>query len=958
MKYWICFLLLFAGFSILLADAVPPYVVPLYPTAGATGIPVNTDITFHIYDDVDGVNINSVIVNINGLNYTIFSEYFYYCGTPFDYIITINPPVNFQFGQIVNIQIDAEDLEDPPNIMPSYNYSFEMIEDLQPPYVGALDPPDGAINVPFDTDVEFNIYDSGIGVNLNSIVVNIQGVNYTHNSGNFSYTGTANNYHVIIDIPVNFSLGEVVEVSIDGADLNGMPMATFEYSFQIIEDVQPPYTGEWFPQPGSTGLPIDTNISFNIYDNIEGVDITSVNVNIQGITYTYLNTTFQYTTIPNGFSITIDPPYNFSYGEMVTVEIDAADLSQPPNQMSTFSFNFQCKFDDEPPYTGDYDPEPGQQDVAVETNIYFHIYDDDTGVDITTLHVDVNGTVYSVANGNLAYSGTVADYSITINPVSNFQYGEIVVVQVEAYDLASPANQLTNFSYSFQCIGDGASPYLGDFDPEQYSTNNPLNTNVSFHIYDDGFGVDISSVNVIIQGIEYSIGNGNLFYSGSLNDYLIIANPDQNFNSGDTVYVSIDAADLASPPHVMGTFNYSFECILEDSFPPFIWQPYPENGSTGVPVSTSISCYILDNESGVDSTSIIFKINDVPIDDYQIEPVIILGGSGYLISYQPAEPFQYEELVTVSISAADNALIPNILTEAVFTFECEDNQPPTIILPDSFSFEEDNILIENFSPYIFDPENDLPILEATVSNNIFISINGYMVTMQAAENWFGSETITFIIKDEEGNPLAMDVTDIIVTPVNDAPTFDLDILPRYISFRENDSYQIDFAEYIIDPEQQLSDLTLTITGNIQIVCEINDLEVTLTAPENWTGSEILIFTIDDNQGRLSSFVDITVTVLPLVPEEKVKVEPHTVTWSDSSCELIIYTLEEVGKIKCNIYNRRGKLIRSLPVQEYGENKRAFWNKCDSGSNPVSGGFYIYKISINNRIYQGSIIIAR
>ncbi|MBT3756571.1 MAG: hypothetical protein HOG24_09855, partial [Candidatus Cloacimonetes bacterium] len=67
----------------------------MYPTNGSVGIPVDSDVTFHIYDDADGVDINSVEVNIDGITYTTDSNSFFYSGTQYDYIITVNPPINF-----------------------------------------------------------------------------------------------------------------------------------------------------------------------------------------------------------------------------------------------------------------------------------------------------------------------------------------------------------------------------------------------------------------------------------------------------------------------------------------------------------------------------------------------------------------------------------------------------------------------------------------------------------------------------------------------------------------------------------------------------------------------------------------------------------------------------------------------------------------------------------------------
>jgi hypothetical protein len=1066
MKYFLVFLILIFSFF-LFADSVSPYVTPLYPLAGSNGIPVDSDVTFRIFDDIDGVDIQSVEVDINGITYTSNNSSFFYSGTIFSYIITINPPMDFQFDDLINIQIDASDLEVPANVMQTYSYSFQTIEDMQPPYIGGLDPEPGAVNIPQETDIGFTIYDSGIGVNLTSIVVVIQGVSYTHNDELFYYYGNTNEYHILINVPINFELAEIVEVSIDASDLNGISMATFEYSFEIIGDMQPPYTGEWNPEHGEDEVPIETNISFNVYDNIEGVDITSIIVDIQGIQFTHLNTSFTYQTIPNGYTVTLDLLNNFDFGEIVTVQIDAADLSQPANLMITYMYSFQCAYDISPPYTGNYDPIPGQQNAPINTNINFHVYDDDLGVDINTLLVDIDGVSYSIANGNLSFSGNSADYLISINPTENFEFSQLVTVEIDVADIAIPPNQLSGFSYSFQCISDNEAPYVTDIDPQAYSVDNPLNTNISFHIIDEGFGVDINTVVVNVQSIPYSVvlenlfysgtvndyliiidpienfnsgdivyisidasdmvipanqmetfsysfqcisdnetpyitnldpqaysvdnllntnisfhiideGFGvdintvvvnvqsipysvvleNLFYSGTVNDYLIIIDPIENFNSGDTVYVSIDASDMVIPANQMETFNYSFECIFEDVNPPFIWQPNPANDAVNISVFTPISCYILDNDSDVDPTSIEMNINNIAIEDFELEEISIMGKLCYIISYQSSQPFNYNEIITVNISAADLAIIPNLLTDATFSFECEENQPATITLPDSFVCEEDGLIIENFNLYIVNPLNDDLSLEVVVSNNLSITIDGFIVSIQPDQNWFGTENVSFIIRDEMGEPIASDNTNIVVSSVNDAPSFNADLFPEEITFTENTEKIIDFAPMISDPEQLLEELTLTITGSNDVIIDITDFIVTFSALVNWIGSEVLTVTLEDNVSRLSCSTELVVTVTSEEPDEKILIEPHTVKWDDDCCEITILSQVDLGKISGKIFNKSGKLIKKLIISEYGDRKQTSWDKRDSNQNLVSGGFYIYQIIINKRIYQGSIIIVR
>ncbi|NQT65194.1 MAG: hypothetical protein HQ554_03335, partial [FCB group bacterium] len=331
---------------------------------------------------------------------------------------------------------------------------------------------------------------------------------------------------------------------------------------------------------------------------------------------------------------------------------------------------------------------------------------------------------------------------------------------------------------------------------------------------------------------------------------------------------------------------------------------------------------------------------------------------GFVVFYQPALPFNNNEMITVDISAADLAIFPNVLNQASFSFVCEENQPPTINLPDSLTCDEDGLIIENFSFYITDPENDDPILEATISNNLTINVLSYMVTIEPNTNWFGTENISFIIKDEMGETIASDNTNIIVTSVNDEPSFNMDVLPDDLSFTENTVEQFDFTPTIIDPDQQLEELTLTIIGNDELMVDLTGFEATFSAPENWTGSELLTLTLDDNVSRATCTAELIVHVTPEIPDEKITIKPHTVSWNYDCCVITIYSQVDLEKISGKILNRHGKLIAKLNIQQYGENKQASWNKKDSEQNYVSGGFYIYQIKINNRIYQGSIIIAR
>ena len=191
------------------------------------------------------------------------------------------------------------------------------------------------------------------------------------------------------------------------------------------------------------------------------------------------------------------------------------------------------------------------------------------------------------------------------------------------------------------------------------------------------------------------------------------------------------------------------------------------------------------------------------------------------------------------------------------------------------SFEEDSILEDvDFTSYISDVDNTLEelTLSAVNSEHISVTVDGFEVSFSAAENWFGSESITFQIDDgvtrinmtslqsisKVANSSRLVVEsdlEVTVTPANDAPVIDL---PETFTFAEDSELVEDFSNYVSDVD--LDTLTLEVSEESNIIVEITDLTVTFTSLENWNGTETLTFTVNDNQSRAIDSDDVEVTV--------------------------------------------------------------------------------------------------
>jgi len=229
--------------------------------------------------------------------------------------------------------------------------------------------------------------------------------------------------------------------------------------------------------------------------------------------------------------------------------------------------------------------------------------------------------------------------------------------------------------------------------------------------------------------------------------------------------------------------------------------------------------------------------------------------AGTIVTFGATENWNGTELLTFTV---DDNQTRATASDSVDVIVIPINDPPTIILPDDFTFAEDSTLVEDFSVYIDDIDPDVLTLSVTGNTEITVDIAGIIVTFGATENWNGTETLIFTVDDNQTRATASDSVDVIVTPVNDPPTI---VLPDDFTFVEDSTLVEDFAVYIDDVDPDV--LTLSVTGNTEITVDIAGTVVTFGASENWNGTENLTFTVDDNQTRATASDSVDVIVTPV-----------------------------------------------------------------------------------------------
>ena len=100
-------------------------------------------------------------------------------------------------------------------------------------------------------------------------------------------------------------------------------------------------------------------------------------------------------------------------------------MTQPESHVPRFTYSFTCVSEETPPVVVSRSPAPDTNEVAVNSNISFEIDDNDSGVNIGTINVTIEG-IHAVINGVIqsGYQGSVTPdgsggYDVAINPGTN-----------------------------------------------------------------------------------------------------------------------------------------------------------------------------------------------------------------------------------------------------------------------------------------------------------------------------------------------------------------------------------------------------------------------------------------------------------------------------------------------------------------------------------------------------------
>ncbi|MDR1998303.1 MAG: T9SS type A sorting domain-containing protein, partial [Candidatus Margulisbacteria bacterium] len=250
----------------------------------------------------------------------------------------------------------------------------------------------------------------------------------------------------------DFELGTTVSVTLNIKDISGNE-SSLTYSYTIALDSTPPTVAILAPSQGESTSNVVT-LSFTVSDKTSDIDLNSLEVWLTTTTANSSTVKIDAASInilpqDNAKQLTANVLLTLEYGAQVIVNVRAKDDC---GIEGSATLNFQTIPDTTAPAIQIISPAPDTT-VSLNTPIIIEVTDTETGVNLSWLALQVNGTILAPHTPPVPISN---GYRAEYRPALNYQSQAAVIVSVR--DNAYPQTNLNTLSYAFQIEADTYPP--------------------------------------------------------------------------------------------------------------------------------------------------------------------------------------------------------------------------------------------------------------------------------------------------------------------------------------------------------------------------------------------------------------------------------------------------------------------------------------------------------------------
>lgn len=237
---------------------------------------------------------------------------------------------------------------------------------------------------------------------------------------------------------------------------------------------------------------------------------------------------------------------------------------------------------------------------------------------------------------------TSSDFNIRFDGVGETQDSNIAQSESNVDILSGVVNGTVNF-IDGPCEADTTAPLVNFITPTNGAKDVPLDSNIVITITDTESGLDLDSLEFVVNGVTYTVSDPNVTYVLNGDTYTFTIDPVDDFYENSASVISVNGADLAG-----NTFSKQIifnqpvvEPAPRDNESPVVNFINPINLETNVGGTETITLKIFDDSSGVNIQSVTiyvngqaFNFNDFNYSGDPLEYLISLYGSGIILENQ------------------------------------------------------------------------------------------------------------------------------------------------------------------------------------------------------------------------------------------------------------------------------------------------------------------------------------
>jgi hypothetical protein len=548
-------------------DYTPPVILTYSPAAGATLDDIRPTICVDVFDSLSGVNPSTLFMVVDGTPYSYGNPALTWDGAR---RLCWNPAtagITFRGGDTVCVRITADDR---PDLCSPHTVDSSWCFMISPggPVPAITRPEPGAVSACNDEYVSMTINDPQ-GIRDTTIVLRVTRRAGTAAESSSDYTTASSaltfTYPDLRFTPTPaFEDGESIHVCLNAVEDSLFNPLAAPLCWGFSMDLSAPVYSNPVPAPGSVLLVRSNPISIDLTDIYTGIEPTSILLTFRNVTAGTPELSFRvgdagilYDSLAGTLSLSvIDAGINWTGGDSICLHVQSFD--RPSSIETGFSLDY-C-----PPNSSEFDwcftvapggptaqivrPLPGTWSSCVDEHVELYLRDDDVGVDITTLIVEVNGTRYLWGDTRLSYNAT--DQFLIYTPDPPFADGQTYrfVVVYAADLLGNESHNLLDWTFNI------------DMTPPDYTVNDPVipidgimfmtrdkYQPIVITVHDRGSGLTQESVRLVVNDtLIYGTDDFQWNYEASTNTGILRFLPranDMMWLSGDTVRFTVSAND-------------------------------------------------------------------------------------------------------------------------------------------------------------------------------------------------------------------------------------------------------------------------------------------------------------------------------------------------------------------------------------------------------------------------------